>query len=98
MASYSELCDLTSDPALLKRVMTAVAVAAETIRAEDPATANHQSRVAWAKLALRNVDGAARGLMWILAAQNKALDVTQIQGATDVAIQNAVDSAIELLL
>jgi protein MpaA len=38
----------------------AVAVQAETINVEDPATALHAERVAWAKRAMANPDGMAR--------------------------------------
>ena len=98
MATYQELHELTHNAALLARVMTAVAVAAETIRSEDPATTNHVERVRWAQQALRNVDGTARGLMWIVMAQNRQFTVAQIEGASDAALQAAVNGAIQLLL
>ena len=98
MATYQELHDLTHSAALLNRVMTAVAVAAEEIRSEAPSTTDHVARVRWAQQALRNVDGTARGLMWIVMAQNRQFTVTQIEGASDAALQAAVNGAIQLLL
>ena len=98
MATYQELHDLTHSTALLNRVMTAVAVAAEEIRSEAPAAADHAARVRWAQQALRNVDGTARGLMWIVMAQNRQFTVAQIEGASDAALQAAVNGAIQLLL
>lgn len=98
MADYTELHSLVTNVDLLNRIMTAVAIAAETIRTEAPATADHDKRMAWAKRALTNVDGTARQLMWVMIAQNKDFALSQITGATDAAIQNAVNSAVELLL
>lgn len=98
MASYTELHELNTNVALLNRVMIAVAMLAEVIRAESPGTVNHSARVAWAKSALANVDGTARSLMWVLLAQNAAFTKEQIEAATDAAIQAAVDSAVGLML
>lgn len=98
MATYAELDDLTTDVTLMKRVRAAVAIAAEAIRVEDPGTANHAERMAFAKRALLNVDGTARSLMWLLLAMNKDFTVAQIQGASDAALQTAVNNAVEVLL
>jgi hypothetical protein len=98
MATYQEMHDLTHNTALLNRVMAAVAVLAEAIRGEAPATANHAERMRWAQQALRNVDGTARSLMWIVIAQNRAATAAQIEGASDAAVQTAVNSAVELLI
>lgn len=98
MATYAELHGLTTNVALLNKVMIAVAVAAEVIRTEDSATPDHARREAWAKAALANVDGTARQLMWALMAQNASAPATNIENAGDVAIQTAVESALELML
>jgi hypothetical protein len=98
MATYQELHGLTHNAEIINRIMTAVAILAEEIRTELPATANHAERMAWAKRALTNVDGTARGLMWVVMAQNRAFTVAQIEGASDAALQSAVDSAVQLLL
>jgi hypothetical protein len=98
MATYAELHSLIHNAEILNRIMAAVAILAEEIRTELPATANHAERMAWAKRALTNVDGTARGLMWIVMAQNKSFTVAQIEGASDAALQSAVDSAVQLLL
>jgi hypothetical protein len=98
MAIYSDLATLVYDDALIARVSVAIAIAAETIRAEDPATPDHDLRKSWARRTLVNVDGMARQMLWVLIAQNKDATLAQIAGATDAAVQNAVDTAIELLL
>lgn len=94
MASYVELAGLTQDEGLIARLSIAVAVAAEGIRTEDPPV---PSRVNWAVSALANPDGRARGLVWLLLAQNKDLTVAQIQGVTDAQLQAAVNAAVTLL-
>lgn len=98
MATYEELHDLTTNIPLLNKVMTAVAILAETIRVESAGTTDHAKREAWAKSTLGNVDGMARSLMWVLLAQNAAFTKENIEGASDATIQTAVDSAVELLL
>lgn len=98
MATYQEMFDLTHNQALLQRVMAAVAVLAEAIRSEAPATPNHAERMRWAQAALRNVDGTARSLMWVVIAQSRQFTAAQIEGATDAAVQSAVNSAVELLI
>lgn len=98
MATYSELAVLVHDDGLIARISIAIAIAAEAIRAEDPATPDHDLRKGWARRTLANVDGMARQLIWVLVAQNKDATVAQITGALDPAVQNAVDAAIELVL
>lgn len=96
MATYLELTELHDNADLLKRVCAGIAVAAEQIRTEDPATANHEVRLSWAKVALRNVDGMGRQMMWVLLAQNAAYTVPQIEGSSDAQILAAVFDAIDL--
>lgn len=98
MATYQEMYDLTHNQPLLQRVMAAVAVLAETIRGEAPTTTNHAERMRWAQGALRNVDGTARSLMWVVIAQSRTFTAAQIEGASDAAVQTAVNSAVELLI
>lgn len=98
MATYAELYTLSSDPTLIAKVTTAIAVAAETIRTEEVTVPNHTARVQWALRALFNPDGEARKIMWVLMAQNKTQSVATISAASDTAIQTAVDSAIDLFI
>lgn len=98
MATYLELYSLSGNMEIIKRVCAAVAIAAEDIRTEDASTVNHEARVQWARGALNNVDGMARQMMWVLMAQNSNATATQIENASDSAIQNAVNNAIALFL
>jgi len=98
MATYAELFTLSQSMALIQRLTVAVAVEAENIRGEDPATPYHDTRVAWAKVALQNPDGMARQLVLCSLAQNKDATVAVIEAATDAALQAAVSAAIPLLM
>jgi hypothetical protein len=91
LATYEELSDLLTDPSLIKKVITAAGVAAESIRTEDPSTTNHSSR---ANLVYRQPEPEARRMLWSIITANKDLTAAQITGASDSAIQAQVDSRI----
>jgi len=96
MATYTDLYGLFANSELRNKMRVAVVVAAETIRAEDAGTDNHANRMAWAKNAFSNPDGAADGMLKALLAANKDLEVAQIMGASDAAIQTKVDAAVNV--
>lgn len=98
MATYTELYILSSDPTLHGKLCAAIAVVCDQIRLEDPATPKHDARVVVAQRAITNVDGMARNMIWLLLAINREYLATQILDASDTAIQNAVNSAIDLLV
>ncbi len=100
MATYDELLSLNSSSSgtsLQRQVQVAVVVAADVIRLEVGTTPNHTNRMAWAKLALQNPKQEAERMLWAVLAQNRALTVAQITGATDAAVQTAVNAAVDLL-
>jgi len=97
MATYAELLSMIDNEALFNKIRVAVWVAADTIRAEVDTTPNHTARVAWAKAAFSNPDGAARILMPAVLAQNKAADLATITAATDAQVQAAVDAAVNTI-
>ena len=97
MASYAELYDLfTTESEVRNKVSIAVAVAADTIFNENPATTNHTNRLIWAKQALQNPLGKAAEMFPSLLAQNKDAAVSAIMGASDATIQSNVDGSIDL--
>lgn len=59
MATYTDLYALRSNSQLKYRVQVATWVAAQAIRVEDPATANHANRMTWASQVLTFADGKA---------------------------------------
>ena len=96
MATYSELYGLQSNHDLQQRVAVAIVIAADTIRAEDVATTNHANRMIWAKGAFGNAKGLAPDVLMALLAANKDANVAAIEGATDAAIQTAVDNVVNV--
>lgn len=96
MATYAELFDLRADSALRNRIAVACVVAAEAIRSEDAATANHANRLLWAKAVFANPVGEAERMLWAVLAANKALSEAQIKGASDAAVQTAVNAAVNV--
>ena len=98
MASYIELVQAQADTTLRQRVAVACVVAADGIRTEDVGTANHTARLAWAKTVYASPTTVASSVLWSVLAQNKALGLGQITGATDAQLQSAVDAAAAAFL
>ena len=96
MATYSEVYGLHNESELINKVTVACIVAAEDIMGEDGATANHANRLIWAASVFQNPRGEAKCMYWALLAANNENTVAQITGASDTAIQVAVDDHIDL--
>jgi hypothetical protein len=100
MATYAELLTIASGPtgdSLKNKIRVAVVVAADVVRAENSATPNHANRMLWARQALNSPDTEAQKMLWAVLAQNRAFSAAQITGADDATVQNAVNSAVDLL-
>ena len=96
MAAYEELYGLWHESSLRNKVAVAVVVAAETIQDEVDTIPNHANRLIWAREALEVPMSKTDAMYRIILAENRDLAVTQILGASDTAIQNAVDGAVDL--
>jgi hypothetical protein len=96
MATYMELFATKEDSDLQDKVAVAVVVAADTIRTDVPGPANQVQRLAWAAAVMQNPKTEAARMLWAVLAANKDNTVAQITGATDAAIQTAVDDAVDL--
>ena len=96
MATYEEVFNLGSDSAFSNKVAVACCVAADGIRVEDVATANHANRIIWAKQALENPRTVAQNMHFAILVANKSATVAQIQNATDAAIQANVDACVDV--
>ena len=96
MATYTQLRGLFTDSNLVGKIEVAVVIAAETVRTELPATANHTNRLIWAKKAFADPQTVAAQMMKAVLAANKAAEVAQILGASDTAIQTQVNAAIDI--
>jgi len=63
--TYIEIFQLRYNSGELKnRVAVAASIAANDITNEDPGTANHAARLAWANATLLNTQGVAEKAMW----------------------------------
>lgn len=98
MASYIELVQAQADTTLRQRVAVACVVAADSIRTEDVATANHTARLAWAKKVYDSPTTTASSMLWSVLAQNKAASLSAIVASTDAQLQTAVDAAVAAFL
>lgn len=96
MATYTELYDLMNDTGLRNRVATACLVSAEAIRTEAANVTNHANRLLWAKAAFNGPTAEATRMLPAILATNKAQTVAQITGATDAALQTAVNAAVDI--
>ncbi len=90
MATYQEIRSLFSDDDLRHRVETAVIIAAENELSADPGSVNSRS---WGLKVLRDPAGWGRTAFLSLLAGNKSFPVGAIQTASDITIQDKVDSA-----
>jgi len=96
MATYDEMITAAEDGGLNKKMRVACIVAAEKIRTEAGATANHALRVVWAKRVFENPRTEAERMIWAVIAQNRGVTLAQITGASDAAVQTAVDAAVDV--
>lgn len=96
MATYAELLTASENATLNNKMRVAVVIAAEKVRTESNATANHANRLLWAKAVFADPNSEARRMMWAVLAQNQGATLAQITGATDATVQTAVDAAVDV--
>jgi len=95
MPSLLELRNLFNDSAIRNKVDAAVIVAAQGILNETtPSTA----RKAWAAKAFANPRLETKRIVMSVLAANKSATLPAINGASDTAVQNNVNSAINLFI
>src|SRR5690242_9409133 len=97
--TYAELWALRTSPSLLSRFTVSVETTVHAIFVEDPATANHANRVAWAKRAFFATDAAQRYADMIrrIAVVSDAGLQSAGESVTDAAIQAIVNSYADQL-
>ena len=96
MATYAELLQASSNPAVINKIRVAVVIAAEVVRTEATNVPNHTNRLLWAKQVYAHPDTEAQRMIWAVLAQNKDAALGDITGASDVAVQGAVNAAIDV--
>lgn len=96
MATYVELYGLVENDALRQKITVACLVACEAIRLEAVDVANHDARLRWAGEVLRDPRRMGAQMWLAVLAQNNALALNVITGATDAQIQTVVNNAVNL--
>lgn len=96
MATYTELYELRQQASLLNKIAVACMVSAYSIASEDVATTLHDQRVKWAVDVFNSPEAWAQKMLRLVLIANAAATVSQINGATDQAIQTQVDDAVNL--
>lgn len=96
MATYAELLQATENAALYNKIRIAVLLSAEIVRLEAVGTANHANRLLWAKAVFLNPDAEAKRMVNAVIAQNAAVTLAQITGASDSTVQTAVNAAVDV--
>jgi hypothetical protein len=98
MATYAEILTASINNTLRDKTIVAVCMAAEVIRNEDIATANHTARLAWSKAALADPENAAKPILRSMLVQTQTATPTvtlaQLTGATDAAVLAATLAAV----
>jgi hypothetical protein len=101
MATLQELWEIQSNTnsgsqILLNKVIGAVIIQADTIMNELITVSNHSNRLIWAKQAFQDPDGKAGEMFPALIGANNAATVSNIVGASDSAIINAVGNSVDI--
>ena len=96
MATYLELLTAAQNDGLRQKVRIGCMIAANAIMGESAATSNHVERMAWAKSVYENPVAAGEKMLWAVIAQNSAVALSAITGASDATVQTAVNAAVNL--
>lgn len=96
MATYQELLTAAQSDDLKKKVRVACMIAANAIMTENTATPNHAGRLAWARSVYENPEAIGKKMLWAVIAQNNAVALSAITGASDANVQTAVNAAVDL--
>lgn len=83
---------------LVDKIMAAVLIKAEAVRAETPQPTDYLNRLAWVREAFIDPRKAANNIYGAILAASAEFTPVQITGASDVSIQSAVDVAVESFL
>lgn len=95
MATYAELNSLYSDSDLQVKISTACVIKAHALLSTGGATAGQK---ALANEIFTSPSTITSKITKYVLAEHKDLSVAQIQGASDTAVQTAVDTALDALV
>ena len=94
MAAYSELYDLRTDSGLRNKIAVATVVAAQEKLAGTPTAAE----ASWARGVTNSPNSAAKAVINLVLAANKAASTSAILAASDEDLQTAVDDVVDGLI
>lgn len=94
MATYDEIYQLRSSNDLKNRIAVALLVKASAILESQLSTS---TQVEWAQTALGSSDALAAQFLNHVLASNKSATVQQIESASDNAIQNKINEAVDII-
>lgn len=97
MATLLEIYGLVNDPSLTQKTEAACLVAAGVIMGENAGTSNHANRLKWAKSVAGDPVTQGQRMLRLLLATYSGQLLPAITGATDAAIQSAVNAAVDTL-
>ncbi len=103
MATLAELATLygrgdNTIDALVNKIVAAVLIKAEAVRAQTPQPPDYLDRLQWVRTAFIDPIAAADNLFGAILAANASATTTQIVNANDASIQGAVNTAVESFL
>ena len=96
MATYAELIIASQNGTLTDKIKVACFIAAEVVRTEVGTTPNHTNRLLWAKQVYADPSRESTRMTWAVLAQNAAQTLAAITGASDSAVQTAVNAAVDV--
>jgi len=97
MATYTELAAITNDSGwsgLMEKIQVAIVIKAVAI---IDSTTPAASLLEWAKSAVANPGSAAQSIAYYVVGANSTATLSQITGASDTAVQNNVNDAVDAL-
>lgn len=98
MATFAELVTASGNTGLVEKIKIATLIAADSVRTEGQGVAHHQDRVRWAAKVFSEPDTQATKMIWPVLIQNRTATLAQITGASDAAVQSAVDAAVAVVI
>jgi len=98
MATFAELVTASANSGLVEKIKIATLVSADNIRVESTGAPNHQARVRWASKVFGNPEAESTRMIWPVLIQNRSATLAQITGASDAAVQTAVDAALGIVI
>jgi hypothetical protein len=96
MATFAELVTASANAGLVEKIKIATLIAADGITTESTNVAHHSARARWAVRVFDQPDVEAAKMVWPVVVKNRAFTLAQITGASEEAVQTAVNSCVNI--